>query len=118
MIKMAPADPKEKFQSPLSSRYCSDEMQFNFSEAKKFTTWRRLWIWLAKAESELGLNITAEQIAEMEAKVDQIDFQVAEKEERIRKHDVMAHVYTFGEACPSAKGKNQVLRPKLPPTEE
>ncbi len=99
----------EVFQSPLSKRYASKEMLFNFSDQKKFSTWRQLWIWLAKAEQELGVQndghvISNEQIAEMEVKVNDIDFAMAAQEERKRRHDVMAHVHTFGEACPGARG--------------
>jgi adenylosuccinate lyase len=83
-------------------------MKFNFSAQKKFSTWRRLWVMLARAESELGIDITEEQIAELESKVDDIDFDLAAQEEKIRRHDVMAHVHTFGAACPKAKGKLQV----------
>ena len=99
-----------EYQTPLNSRYASKEMKFNFSEQKKFRTWRQLWTWLAKAEQSLGVKVDAvneisdEQIAEMEANLDNIDFQVAAEEERKRKHDVMAHVHTFGVAAPKAKG--------------
>ncbi|MBP5307888.1 MAG: adenylosuccinate lyase [Clostridia bacterium] len=94
---------REKYVSPLSTRYASDEMQFLFSEKFKFTTWRRLWIALARAEKALGLNITDEQIAEMEANVENIDFAVAEAREKEVRHDVMSHVYAFGKACPKAE---------------
>ena len=94
---------KERYVSPFSTRYASDEMQYLFSEKFKFTTWRRLWIALAKAEKKLGLDITEEQISEMEKNVDNIDFAVAEAREREVRHDVMAHVYAFGKACPSAE---------------
>ncbi|XP_042899486.1 adenylosuccinate lyase [Parasteatoda tepidariorum] len=90
------------YQSPLSNRYASDEMSRNFSDIKKFTTWRKLWIYLAKAEKSLGLKITDEQIAEMEAHVDKIDFQAAAKEEMLTRHDVMAHVHVFAAQCPKA----------------
>eukprot|EP00128_Syssomonas_multiformis_P010462 Colp12_sorted_trinity150504_noHs@30169 len=90
------------YQSPLTSRYASAEMAFNFSNQKKFTTWRKLWISLAKAEKELGLAITDEQIQEMESQVDNIDYALAAAEEKKRRHDVMAHVHTFGVACPKA----------------
>ena len=103
------SNPREMYQSPLTARYASKEMSFNFSDQKKFSTWRQLWVWLAKAEQELGVKndghvITNEQIAEMQAKVNDIDFAMAAAEERKRRHDVMAHVHTFGEACPGAKG--------------
>ena len=94
---------KEKYVSPLSTRYASDEMQYLFSEKFKFTTWRKLWVALAKAEKQLGLDITDAQIAEMEAHVDDIDFSVAEAREREVRHDVMSHVYAFGKACPTAE---------------
>ncbi|XP_015603003.1 adenylosuccinate lyase isoform X2 [Cephus cinctus] len=90
------------YRSPLSTRYASKEMKFNFSEQHKFSTWRRLWIYLAKAEMELGLAITMDQIAEMEAQVDNIDFDAAAKEEKLTRHDVMAHVHVFGSQCPKA----------------
>lgn len=90
--------------SPLNSRYASKEMQYIFSPDKKFKTWRRLWIALAKSEQELGLPITDEQIAELEAMKDDINYDVAAKEEKIRRHDVMAHVHAYGEQCPNAKG--------------
>lgn len=96
-------DNKDKYISPLSTRYASDEMQKLFSERFKFTTWRRLWVALAKAEKALGLDITDEQIAEMEANVENIDFAVAEERERVVRHDVMSHVYAFGKACPKAE---------------
>jgi len=100
---------KEEYQTPLNSRYASVAMKFNFSEKKKFKTWRQLWTWLAEAEKGLGVkvdgvnDITEEQIEEMKNNVDNIDFEVAAKEERIRKHDVMAHVHAFGVAAPKAK---------------
>ncbi|GFQ90210.1 adenylosuccinate lyase, partial [Trichonephila clavata] len=90
------------YQTPLSSRYGSKEMCENFSDGKKFSTWRQLWIYLAKAEKTLGLNITDEQIAEMEANKDKIDFQAAAKEEMLTRHDVMAHVHVFATQCPKA----------------
>ncbi|XP_026752697.1 adenylosuccinate lyase isoform X1 [Galleria mellonella] len=87
------------YRSPLSTRYASKEMQYNFSDQKKFSTWRKLWIYLAKAEKELGLDITNEQIAELESAVHDIDFtKAAEHEKRVR-HDVMAHVHTLAERC-------------------
>lgn len=93
---------KDKYESPLSSRYASDEMLYLFSPDKKFTTWRRLWIALARAEKELGLGITDEQIREMEENVDQLDYEYAAKLEKELRHDVMAHVHTFGAVCPDA----------------
>jgi len=95
---------KERYLSPLSTRYASDEMQHVFSEDFKFRTWRRLWIALAKAEQTLGLDITDAQIAEMEAHADDINYAEAEALERELRHDVMAHVHAYGKQCPSAKG--------------
>ncbi|KAJ3113980.1 adenylosuccinase ade13 [Phlyctochytrium bullatum] len=95
----------ERYSSPLTSRYASPEMAYNFSDAKKFGTWRKLWICLAKAERQLGLtDITEKAIQEMEANVANIDFAMAAAEEKRRRHDVMAHVHTFGVAAPSAAG--------------
>ena len=94
---------RDKYISPLSTRYASDEMQRVFSERFKFTTWRKLWVALAKAERALGLDITEEQISEMEANVEDIDFAVAEERERVVRHDVMSHVYAYGKACPKAE---------------
>ena len=93
---------KNGYLSPLSTRYTSKEMQYIFSENFKFSTWRRLWIALAKAEKELGLPITDEQIAEMEAHITDIDYTVAVQKEKELRHDVMAHVYTFGQVAPTA----------------
>ena len=94
----------EKYESPLSSRYASEEMLSLFSQKTRIKTWRRLWTELARAESELGLPITAEQVAELEAHIEDIDFDMAAKREKEVRHDVMAHVYTFGAAAPSAAG--------------
>ncbi|MBQ9416090.1 MAG: adenylosuccinate lyase [Clostridia bacterium] len=94
---------REKYVSPLSTRYASDEMQFVFSDTFKFRTWRRLWISLAKAEQALGLPITDEQIAQMEAHRDDVNFEVAEAREKEVRHDVMSHVYAFGQQCPLAE---------------
>ena len=88
--------------SPFSTRYASKEMQYVFSANMKFTTWRRLWLSLAKAEKTLGLDITDAQLNEMEAHLDDVDYAVAEAREKEVRHDVMAHVYTFGKACPTA----------------
>ena len=90
--------------SPLSQRYASKEMQFIFSPDKKFRTWRRLWIALAETEKELGLNITQEQIDEMKAHADDINYEDAIAREKIVRHDVMSHVYAYGLQCPKAKG--------------
>ncbi len=92
------------YQSPLSSRYASKEMKYLFSEEKKFRTWRKLWIALAKAEQQLGLDITDEQIAELEAHADDINYDEARAREAIVRHDVMSHVYAYGLQCPKAKG--------------
>ena len=88
--------------SPFSTRYASKEMQYVFSANMKFTTWRRLWLSLAKAEKTLGLDITDAQLNEMTAHLDDVDYAVAEAREKEVRHDVMAHVYTFGKACPTA----------------
>ena len=93
---------KPVYESPLSSRYASDEMQFIFSPDKKFTTWHRLWIALARAEMELGLQVTQEQIDEMEAHVDEIDYELAAQKEKELRHDVMAHIHAYGAQCPKA----------------
>ena len=91
------------YESPLNSRYASKEMQYIFSPDKKFSTWRKLWIALAKSEQELGLDIKDEQIAEMEAHVYDINYDVAKEREKEVRHDVMSHVYAFGVQCPKAK---------------
>ena len=88
--------------SPFSTRYASSEMQYVFSSNMKFGTWRKLWLSLAKAEQKLGLDITDEQIAEMSQHLDDIDYDVAAAREKEVRHDVMAHVYTFGKVCPKA----------------
>ncbi|XP_045595047.2 adenylosuccinate lyase [Procambarus clarkii] len=90
------------YRNPLAYRYASTEMSFNFSETKKFTTWRKLWTYLAKGEKELGLPITDEQIKDMEANWYNIDYEFAAKEEEKIRHDTMAHVRTFSAACPKA----------------
>ena len=97
------SEQRETYISPLSTRYASKEMQFLFSEQHKFTLWRRLWVALAKAEQTLGLPISKEQIEEMQAHVEDIDFAVAEARERVVRHDVMSHVYAFGKQCPLAE---------------
>ncbi len=91
-----------RYESPLSSRYASDEMQYIFSPDKKFSTWRRLWVALARAEMELGLPVTQEQVAELEAHITDIDYDKAAQWEKKLRHDVMAHVHTYGELCPKA----------------
>lgn len=92
------------YETPFASRYASAEMQYLFSPDHKFRTWRRLWIALAETEQELGLPITDEQIAEMKAHADDINYEVAAAREKEVRHDVMAHVYAYGQQCPSAKG--------------
>ena len=94
----------DRYISPLSTRYASAEMQYLFSQDFKFRTWRRLWIALARAEKTLGLAITDEQIAELEAHRDDINYAEAEAREREVRHDVMSHVYAYGLQCPKAKG--------------
>ena len=94
----------DTYTNPLCTRYAGREMQRIFSDNSKFTTWRRLWIALAESEQELGLPITDEQIAELRAHVDDIDYEFAAAREREVRHDVMAHVLTYGETCPAAKG--------------
>ncbi|MBP3361837.1 MAG: adenylosuccinate lyase [Clostridia bacterium] len=91
------------YESPLNTRYASEEMQYIFSPDKKFSTWRRLWIALAESERELGLPITEEQINEMKQHVNDINYDAAKKREKEVRHDVMSHVYAFGLQCPSAK---------------
>ncbi len=95
---------KDVYESPLNSRYASKEMQFLFSPDNKFRTWRKLWIALAESEKELGLSITQEQIDELVLHKDDINYDVARREESIVRHDVMAHVHAYGEQCPKAKG--------------
>ena len=94
----------DRYQTPLAERYASKEMQYIFSPDKKFRTWRRLWIALAESEKELGLNITDEQIAELKAHQDDINYEDAKKREAEVRHDVMSHVYAYGLQCPKAKG--------------
>ncbi len=95
---------RDRYESPLSTRYASKEMQYIFSPDKKFRTWRRLWIALAETEKELGLNITDEQIGELKAHADDINYEDAEAREKVVRHDVMSHVYAYGLQCPKAKG--------------
>ena len=94
----------DKYQSPLSERYASKEMQYIFSPDMKFKTWRKLWIALAETEKELGLQITQEQIDELKTHAEDINYEVANDREKIVRHDVMAHVYAYGVQCPNAKG--------------
>lgn len=94
----------DKYMSPLSERYAGKEMQYIFSPDMKFKTWRKLWVALAEAEKELGLNITDEQLEELKAFQDDINYEVAKEREALVRHDVMSHVYAYGEQCPKAKG--------------
>ena len=95
---------RDRYVSPLSTRYASKEMQYIFSPDKKFRTWRKLWIALAETEKELGLNITQEQIDELKAHAEDINYEEAEAREKVVRHDVMSHVYAYGLQCPNAKG--------------
>ena len=95
---------RDLYTSPLNSRYASKEMSFIFSDDMKFTTWRKLWVALAECEKELGLNITDEQIAELKAHINDINYDDAQKREKEVRHDVMSHVYAYGLQCPKAKG--------------
>ncbi len=94
----------QSYESPFCTRYASKEMQYLFSADKKFSTWRRLWVALARAEMELGLNVTQAQVEELEANIDNIDYEKAAAYEKQFRHDVMAHVHTYGDACPNAAG--------------
>ena len=95
---------RDTYESPLSSRYADKEMKYLFSPDMKFKTWRKLWIALAEAEHELGLNITQEQIDELKAHAEDINYEVAEEREKVVRHDVMSHVYAYGVQCPKAAG--------------
>jgi len=97
------SDPHQTYDNPLIARYASAEMSGLWSPQRKFSTWRRLWVALAEAEAELGLPVTAEQIAELRAGVDRIDFEAADRYERRLRHDVMAHVHAYGDLCPTAR---------------
>ena len=92
------------YESPLSSRYASQEMKFLFSADKRYQTWRRLWVELARAEHELGLPVTAEQVEELEAHITDIDYEAERQKEKEIRHDVMAHIYAYGLCCPNAAG--------------
>jgi len=98
------SDPLSQYQNPLITRYASSRMSEIWSPQRKFSTWRRLWVALAEAEAELGLPITPEQIAQLKAHVDDIDFEAADEHERRLRHDVMAHVHAYGDQCPGARG--------------
>ena len=93
----------DNYQSPLSSRYASEAMRFNFSDKRRFTTWRKLWIALAECEKELGLPIRDEQIAQMKDTLEDLDLEAAARHERELRHDVMAHIHAWGEKCPKAR---------------
>lgn len=95
---------REQYNSPLQSRYASKEMSYLFSEDKKYKTWRKLWAALAECERELGLDISKEQIDELKANIENINYEVAEDREKQTRHDVMSHVYAYGVQCPKAKG--------------
>lgn len=95
---------KNCYNTPLNTRYASKEMSYLFSEEMKFKTWRKLWVALAESEKELGLNISDEQIAELKANMDNINYEVAEEREKEIRHDVMSHIYAYGVQCPKAKG--------------
>lgn len=94
---------KDKYESPLCARYASERMQYIFSPDNKFLTWHRLWLSLAENEMALGLPITPQQVAELRANVGRIDYAAAERYERETRHDVMAHIRAWGDACPKAK---------------
>ena len=102
----------DRYVSPLSERYASKEMQYIFSPDKKFRTWRRLWIALAETEKELGLNITDEQIEELKAHADDINYDVAKEREKIVRHDVMSHVYAT--ECSARRQKESSTSARLP----
>lgn len=92
------------YESPFCTRYASKEMQYIFSADKKFSTWRRLWVALARGEMKLGLPVTQEQVDELESHINDINYEVAEEREKLVRHDVMSHVYAYGQQCPKAKG--------------
>jgi adenylosuccinate lyase len=94
---------KDTYESPLSARYADKEMKYLFSPDKKFRTWRRLWVALAESEMELGLPVTQEQVDELKAHQDDINYEVAEAREKLVRHDVMSHVYAYGQQCPKAE---------------
>lgn len=95
--------PHDRYENPLIARYASAEMSRLWGDQRKFSTWRRLWVALAEAQSELGLAISGEQIAELKSQIDNIDFEAASKHERRLRHDVMAHVHAYGDVCPAAR---------------
>ncbi|MBQ9625216.1 MAG: adenylosuccinate lyase, partial [Clostridia bacterium] len=91
------------YENPLSNRYATKDMLYNFSDEKRYKIWRRLWIALAETQKELGLDITQEQLDEMIANKDNIDYELAKSYEKQTRHDVMAHIKAFGDQCPKAK---------------
>ena len=95
---------RNSYESPLSARYASREMKYLFSPDMKFRTWRKLWIALAETELELGLPVTKEQVEELKAHAEDINYEVAEAREKVVRHDVMSHVYAYGQQCPKAAG--------------
>jgi Adenylosuccinate lyase len=95
---------RDTYNTPLNTRYASKEMSYIFSEEMKFKTWRKLWVALADSERELELNITKEQVDELRANVDNINYEDAQRREKEVRHDVMSHVYAYGLQCPKAKG--------------
>ena len=95
---------KDSYTTPLNSRYASKEMSYVFSPDMKFITWRKLWLALAESQQELGLNITDDQLEELRANVNNINYEVADQREKEVRHDVMSHVYAYGVQCPKAKG--------------
>ena len=100
----------DRYTSPLSERYASKEMQYIFSQDMKFKTWRKLWIALAEIEKELGLNITQEQIDELKSHQDDINYDVAKAREKEVRHDVMSHVYAYGQQCPKARVSSTLVQ--------
>ena len=98
------SDNIKSYESPFCTRYASEEMQYIFSADKKFTTWRKLWVALARAEMKLGLPVTEAQVKQLEEHINDVDYEMAAEREKITRHDVMAHVFTYGQACPDAAG--------------
>jgi adenylosuccinate lyase len=95
---------RESYENPLITRYAGKKMSYLFSDDKKFKTWRKLWIALAEAEHEMGLPVSEEQVGELKAHAEDINYDVAEAREKEVRHDVMSHVYAYGVQCPKAKG--------------
>jgi len=109
-----PQDSHDRYESPLVARNASEAMVQLWSAQHKFSTWRRIWLALAEAEKELGLPITNEQIRQMREHLEDIDFAKAADYEKRLRHDVMAHIHTFGDAAPAAKGSSTSARPAPP----